>query len=224
MNLHTVVSCTFGTNGFCAFFKLKLHSFFNEILDCLRIGHSARYDILKEQTALDIPHEKKKHAPTTESQAADILSIFYGADTNDEQLIQRLQDVVCKTGWYEDLALAVLTGVENALKAEAPMGQAMRDAYEKAAQVVADIWGFAKEHPVFCAALALGILVLFAPWAVELLGFGELGPIEGSFAAWWQSRYAGYVPAGSLFSFFQRLGMVWRPKLVASPATIVRVN
>ncbi|KAF2263400.1 hypothetical protein CC78DRAFT_581489 [Lojkania enalia] len=46
------------------------------------------------------------------------------------------------------------------------------------------------------------------------LGFGELGPIEGSFAALWQSRYAGYVPSGSLFSFFQRLGMTWQ---LASP-------
>jgi hypothetical protein len=30
-----------------------------------------------------------------------------------------------------------------------------------------------------------------------------------SFAAWWQSRYAGYVPKNSWFSFFQRLGMKW---------------
>lgn len=45
--------------------------------------------------------------------------------------------------------------------------------------------------------------------ALEILGFGELGPIEGSFAAGWQSRYAGYVPKGSLFSYFQRLGMKW---------------
>ena len=68
-------------------------------------------------------------------------------------------------------------------------------------------------------------------------GFGELGPIEGelclslsggphcgklrngilmlilvtgSWAALWQSRYAGMVPKGSLFSFFQRLGMKWK--------------
>jgi len=29
----------------------------------------------------------------------------------------------------------------------------------------------------------------------------------GTFAAWWQRTYAGLVPKGSLFSFFQRLGM-----------------
>ncbi|KAH9042995.1 hypothetical protein EDB84DRAFT_1248643, partial [Lactarius hengduanensis] len=150
---------------------------------------------------------------TTQSQAADILSILYDADTNDEHLFQHLQDVVRETGWYESLAASVLNGLENALKAGAPMGQVMRDAYEKAAQVVGDVWEYTKEHPVFFAITALGILVILAPWAIEVLGFGELGPIEGTFAAWWQSTYNGYVPARSLFSFFQRLGMVWRRKL-----------
>jgi hypothetical protein len=36
----------------------------------------------------------------------------------------------------------------------------------------------------------------------------------GSFAALWQSTYEGYVTEGSLFSFFQRLGMVWRRSVV----------
>src|SRR5580698_3531969 len=87
---------------------------------------------------------------------------------------QHLQDVVHETGWYEDLAAAVLTGLENALKAEAPMGQAVKDAYEKATQIIADVLGFAKEHPVFCTVVALGILVILAPWAIEAVGFGEL--------------------------------------------------
>lgn len=198
---------------------------------------STHYDALEDQPALDFPHDKKQ---TTQSLAADILSILYTPDANNDQLFQGLQDVVRETGWYEDLAAAVLIGLENALKAEAPMSQAMKVAYEKVAQVVADILGFAKEHPAFCVVIALGSLVVFAPWAVEVLGFGELGPIEGmsvvvymhgdilmccllvgTFAAWWQSTYGGYVPAGSLFSFFQRLGMVWRWKLVTSPAMVV---
>jgi hypothetical protein len=198
---------------------------------------STHYDALEDQPALDFPHDKKQ---TTQSLAADILSILYTPDANNDQLFQGLQDVVRETGWYEDLAAAVLIGLENALKAEAPMSQAMKVAYEKVAQVVADILGFAKEHPAFCVVIALGLLVVFAPWAVEVLGFGELGPIEGmsvvvymhgdilmccllvgTFAAWWQSTYGGYVPAGSLFSFFQRLGMVWRWKLVTSPAMVV---
>jgi hypothetical protein len=192
------------------------------------VGSPAHYDALEEQPALGFPQEKTQHPQSTQSLAEDVLSILYAVDINDGHLRQRLQDVVRETGWYESLAASVLNGLENALKAGAPMGQAMKDAYEKAAQVVGKVWGYVKEHPVFFTLLALGILVILAPWAIEALGFGELGPIEGmsavvyvqgdilmrrllvgTFAAWWQSTYGGYVPPGSLFSFFQRLGMVW---------------
>ena len=59
------------------------------------------------------------------------------------------------------------------------MGQGMRDVYDKVAKVVEEVWQFAKDHPVFVAVVALGILVVLAPWAIEVLGFGKLGPIEG---------------------------------------------
>ena len=116
---------------------------------------------------------------TTESLAEDILSSLFTAQINDENLERRIQDIVRVTGWYETLAVAVLEGMENALKAEVPMGQAMRDAYEKVVRVVEEVWQFTKDHPVFVAVVALGILVVLAPWAISALGFGELGPIEG---------------------------------------------
>jgi len=147
---------------------------------------------------------------TTESLAEDILSSLFTAQINDENLKHRIQDIVRVAGWYETLAVAVLKGVENALKAEVPMGQAMKDAYDKATKVIEEVLQFGKDHPVFVAVVALGILVVLAPWAIAALGFGELGPIEGTFAAWWQYTYGSSVPAGSLFSFFQRLGMVWK--------------
>jgi len=159
-----------------------MHSFIDEILGCLCMGRTstaAQYDVLEKQPSLRLDSTHEKHPQSTESLAEDILSTLYAADTNDEHLIRRLQDVVHQTGWYEGLAAAVLTGLENALKAETPMGQAMKDAYEKAKQIVADVFDFVKAHPVFCAVVALGILVILAPWAIEVLGFGELGPIEG---------------------------------------------
>ena len=155
-----------------------MHSFINEILGCLCMGHTTtQYDVLEKQPSLNFTHEK--HPQTTKSLAADILSTLYATDTNNEHLIQCLQDVVHKTGWYEGLATAVLTGLENVLTAEALMGQAIKDAYEKVKQIIADVLEFAKEHPVFCAVVALGILMILAPWAIEALGFGELSPIEG---------------------------------------------
>jgi len=143
------------------------------------MGRSAPYHVIEEQPALDFPHEKKQRPQITQSLAADILSTLYAADANDKYLVQRLQDVVRETVWYEGLASAVLNSLEQALKAMVPMGQAMKTAHQKGARVVRDVWNFSKDHPVFCAVVALGILVIFMPWAIEVLGFGELGPIEG---------------------------------------------
>ncbi|CRG88118.1 hypothetical protein PISL3812_05145 [Talaromyces islandicus] len=49
--------------------------------------------------------------------------------------------------------------------------------------------GFAEDHPVYATLIALGILAILMPWALEILGFGDLSPIEGSFAALWQSSF-----------------------------------
>jgi len=188
---------------------------FTPILECLCLGNSTHYTVLPEQAeqpTLEFSQEKpEKHSPqSTQSLAEDILTSLFNAQKIDEVLEHRFQDIVSVTSWYEDLAKAVLNGIENALKAGAPMGQAMKDAYDKAAQVIEEVFQFAKDHPVFVSLIALGILVVLAPWAITALGFGELGPIEGTFAALWQSTYGGFVPARSLFAFFQRLGMVWR--------------
>ncbi|KAK5454968.1 hypothetical protein LTS15_005688 [Exophiala xenobiotica] len=90
------------------------------------------------------------------------------------------------------------------------MSGAKKEAYDKALAIASD---FTKEHPVLIAAIltivAIGILVYLAPWVVEVLGFGEFGPAEGSFAAFWQSTFPD-VEAGSWFAWFQRLGMKWR--------------
>ena len=150
----------------------------NDILSCLCLNDAAQYNVLEDRLSLDSTHEKKR-PQTTESIAADILSTLYSAQANDKHLVQRVQDAVHETGWTENLAAAVLNGLENAFRNETPMGQAMKDAYDKASQVVSDILKFAREHPVFCAVVAVGILVILAPWAIEALGFSSFGPVEG---------------------------------------------
>ena len=63
------------------------------------------------------------------------------------------------------------------------MNAAMNDAYKKAFDAAMSIEELAREHPVltgvFCTVVALGILVILAPYVLEALGFAELGPIEG---------------------------------------------
>ena len=116
-------------------------------------------------------------SPKTQALAGDILSSLSTAEYNDKHLEKRLQDIVRETGWYENLAAAVLNGLETIVREGAPVAETMTDAVGKA---TAAAIGFAKEHPVFCTIVALGVLVLLAPWAIEALGFGELGPIEGT--------------------------------------------
>jgi hypothetical protein len=139
------------------------------------------------------------------SVASDILNIILEASTPYD-LHKQLSERISTESWSEAIATALLNGLENAIKAGTQMAKAASDALVQAKDAAI---GFAEGHPVYATLIALGILAILMPWALEVLGFGELGPIEGSFAAGWQSRYAGYVPKGSLFSYFQRLGMKW---------------
>ncbi|KAF7504778.1 hypothetical protein GJ744_001711 [Endocarpon pusillum] len=158
--------------------------------------------------------EKKRPRPQTseEERAASILSTLLSAEKSGQDLDRRLQAIVGSCGWYEGLAKRVLDGLVAVVKSGAAMSGAMKEASDKASAAASD---FVHQHPVFTAAVAvvvaIGILVLLAPWAVEALGFGELGPVEGSFAAWWQSTFPD-VEAGSFFSYLQRLGMRWGRK------------
>ena len=99
------------------------------------------------------------------------------------------------------------------------------EAYIKASSGAEKIEGFAENHLMFCLIIALGVLYIMAPTAVQLLGFTSKGPafgtclinqismidtdpsIKGSYAAAWESTYGGTVPAKSLFAHLQHLGM-----------------
>ncbi len=108
--------------------------------------------------------------------AANILRTLFSADEGGEDLKKRVQDVVGVRGWTENIAKAVLGGIENGLKQGAQMGKAMKEASGKAIDEAVD---FAHEHPYFCALVAVGVLAILMPWVLEALGFAEIGPIEG---------------------------------------------
>lgn len=149
-------------------------------------------------------------APPTDSRvpasvASDILNMILTANTPYE-LHKQINERISAESWSKEIATALLKGLENTIKAGTKMAKASSDALIQAKDAAI---GFAKDHPVYATLIALGILAILMPWALEILGFGDLGPIEGSFAAEWQSAFAGYVPKGSLFSYFQKLGMKW---------------
>jgi hypothetical protein len=140
-----------------------------------------------------------------ESVVSDIVTKILNADTRDS-LEKQMKEVISTNGWSDAIARAMLQGLENAIMTGAEMARAATDAVARSKDAAAE---FATEHPVYATLLALGVLAILTPWALEILGFGELGPIESSFAAAWQRRYVGYVPKKALFGYFQRLGMTW---------------
>ncbi|KAK8118181.1 uncharacterized protein PG998_006462 [Apiospora kogelbergensis] len=163
------------------------------------------------------PHQLPSSCPSrgsADAVVADVVSILRSAEKEGVELAKKVGDTVGAEGWTEWIAEGILNGIKAILD-ESPekMGNAMKVAYDRASEAADALFQFTKDHPIATAGLltiiAVGILVILAPAVVEALGFAELGPIEGSFAAWWESTYAGYIPKGSLFSFFQRLGMLW---------------
>ncbi|KAG6019356.1 hypothetical protein E4U41_003275 [Claviceps citrina] len=119
----------------------------------------------------------------------DVVACLRSAGHGDD-LGQQLGEVVGATGWSEALARNVLAVLERALKdGRETMGPAMRDAYDKAIAMAELEFGqlvqTVKHHPtetvcaVFLTVVALGVLAVLAPYILELLGFGELGPIAG---------------------------------------------
>ena len=113
-----------------------------------------------------------------DAKATTIVSILLEAEKPGKELKARLENEVGITSWTEYLAQAVWNKLVEAIQQAKHFGQAMTDALEKSIQAAA---GFAREHPVYTALIALGVLVVLFPWAVEALGFGELGPIEGEY-------------------------------------------
>ncbi|KAL2005200.1 hypothetical protein VTN00DRAFT_3050 [Thermoascus crustaceus] len=175
----------------------------NAILECITGNAQSSPQLDKDEKTAFRPNIRR----SDEEIANSILSTLFAAGEVDLSIKKQLDETVGAEGWTENIGKTILNGLVNALQQGVEMGSAIKDAFVRATEAAVD---FPREHPVYFTIIALGILVILTPWVIEALGFGELGPIEGTFAAWWQARYAGYVPKGSLFSFFQRLGMVWK--------------
>ncbi|RDW57756.1 hypothetical protein BP5796_12557 [Coleophoma crateriformis] len=157
--------------------------------------------------------------PATEVQTAEtVLSAILAAEKLGNDLDARLQNIVRESGlvhsnglWYEGLAKILLERLKVLIEdgQESGLTGAAKEAFDNAKDIVQE---FVRDHPVLTAVavtlLVLALLMYAAPWAVEALGFSLEGPLEGSFAAAWQS-VLGDVEAGSWFSFWQRLGMTW---------------
>ncbi|KAE8853492.1 hypothetical protein HRS9122_00484 [Pyrenophora teres f. teres] len=182
---------------------------------------SQRFDPTPTGVVLQLEKARSRYIPEEKAALLDTPNLRSAAEVADDvvasilctsitgpALQMKLDSTVGTYGWSENVAKWVLDKLSQALQAtHEKLGPAVRDAYNKALEAANKTEGFVIEHPIMCTVIALGVLAIIAPWVLEALGFGELGPVAGTFAAWWQRTYAGLVPKGSLFSFFQRLGM-----------------
>jgi len=130
--------------------------------------------------------EKAPHPrPTlTNDQAASrIITLMHTAHTDPDHDANIASLVHQAGGWSEYLAAKILAALETVLRAGKDLGPALSAAYERACEAAKGIPGFAADHPlataVFCTVVALGVLVVLAPYVLEILGFAELGPVEG---------------------------------------------
>lgn len=152
-----------------------MSSLIKSIASCLTGRDLGESHVFTEKEAL-LSHNPR----TAEEIATDVVQAILNAEKGAKELSKTLDNIVGEYGWTEKIAEWTLAKLQQALQEVSKLGPVLKDAYDKTCEVAKDIEGFVKEHPVFCTVIALGVLVVIAPWVIEALGFGELGPIEGT--------------------------------------------
>lgn len=146
------------------------------ILACLTCTEPIEITYMDEKRALLCADNARADTDIAE----DVVKTVLHTDLTGQALHMQLDSIVGAYGWKENMAKWVLEKLSLALQnAHEKLGPAVRDAYHKAWEVARSIEGFVIEHPIMCTIIALGVLVIIAPWVLEALGFAELGPVEG---------------------------------------------
>jgi len=150
------------------------------LMSCLGLKRKPGRHIFVEKSTFEQKYtDEEPHDAELEEAASKFVAILLHADSpspQDPKPKAALEGTISAYGYHDRIAQYILRKLENVIKKGAPLGKAVKQASERA---IAEAVGFASEHPVYCTLIALGILVVMAPWVLEVLGFAELGPIEG---------------------------------------------
>ena len=123
--------------------------------------------------------DKEPDSDDTEVAATRFITTLLESQVNqpsDQYFQTSLKEAIGTCSYYQKVAQWILTKLESALRNGKALGKTTEIAAGKATEAAV---GFAKDHPIYCTLIALGILVMVAPWVLEILGFAELGPVEG---------------------------------------------
>jgi hypothetical protein len=115
----------------------------------------------------------------TTQTASQFVDTLFSAEKNGPELHQALAEIVQTASLKQYFARVVFETLQKAIEKARPMGIALGETYDKVVREIDGIEGFVKDHPVMCAVIAIGILVVLAPWVIEALGFAEGGILEG---------------------------------------------
>ena len=117
---------------------------------------------------------------TAERAAQDAVSALTTSEKSGHSLVMAVDEIVIQAGgWSEYIADKILKLLVAAIRAGAPMGAAMRDAYNKSCEAAERFTTFTNDHPILCTVVALGILWILAPVVMSALGFAEEGIMAG---------------------------------------------
>lgn len=120
--------------------------------------------------------------PYRDDPAQAFLDILRTAEIDDSDLQIRLKSIITVESWTEALAESILHGIVQMICDAEKVASAMEDAIIKATNQAKV---FAKEHPYYTAliaagiVIAIGVLVIVAPWVLEAIGFAARGPRAG---------------------------------------------
>ena len=171
-----------------------MSALFTTIIECITGVSQENGPGLDEKQAL-APNQTTR--PLDEV-ASDVVNTILTAEKAGARLKAELDSIVGCYGWKEYLAEKVLEKLGAALQgAHDKLGPAIRDAYNKAWIAANEIEGFVIQHPVMCTIIALGVLVVIAPWVIEVLGFAELGPLEGAYTERSMCWIVGLTPCNT---------------------------
>lgn len=156
-----------------------MSSLIEAILNCLTGTESPAATAAATAVLEKQPLIYPRHPRTAEEVASDVVHALVHAEKSGAHLKRTLDDVVSSHGWTEKVAEWVLAKLEAALDEAEKLQGPVKEAYNQACEAALAVEGFVKEHPIFTTVIALGVLVVIAPWVLEVLGFAELGPVEG---------------------------------------------
>lgn len=131
---------------------------------------------------------KKQHIPpgvlSAQEISAEVIELLQNAEKDGPALRRQINDVIGEEGWTESIARAIVAGLEALIKDDREnIMPVLGEFIDKAEQAAKAVFAFPQEHPYltagFVTIVAIGVLVLVAPWVVEALGFGEMGPVGG---------------------------------------------